>query len=89
MNCYVVTFETHSDESRERVRTQLKTYPHFCPIHKYCWAILTDKKAKDIRNDVAAKLDKGERLFVIRSGTEAAWRNTFGDKNSEWLKENL
>jgi hypothetical protein len=89
MSCYIVTFETASEASRQKVRERLKTFPRFCPVHKYCWAIVTDKKAAEVRDYVGEVLQQGERIFVIRSGTEAAWRNSYGVKNNEWLKKNL
>jgi hypothetical protein len=89
MTCYIVTFEPLSEASCLKIKQQLKTYPHYCPIHKYCWAIMSDKKSKDIRDDLGKIVQPGERLFVIRSGTEAAWRNSYGEKNNEWLKKNL
>jgi hypothetical protein len=89
MNCYIVSFETKTEASRERVRERLRLYKRYCPIHKYCWAIMSDDAAKSIRDEVAKVMDSGERLFVIRSGTEAAWQNSFGEKNNEWLRKNL
>jgi len=87
--CYIVTFQVASQEAREKLRARLKAYGRFCPIDKNAWAILSDKSAVDIRDDLARDLDSGDRLFVVRSGTEAAWRNPYGPKNSEWLKKNL
>ncbi|HRH95221.1 MAG TPA: hypothetical protein PLB55_04770 [Prosthecobacter sp.] len=89
MTCYIVTFETKSEVSRQRVKDRLKQFGRFCPIHKYCWAILTEQSAKEVRDEVAKSIDTGERIFVIRSGTEAAWKNSFGEKNNAWLKKNL
>lgn len=87
--CYIVTIETASDEVREKVRQRLKAYGIFCPIHKYCWAIVTEQKASEIRDHVAEVMGSADRLFVIRSGTAAAWRNSYGPQNSEWLKKHL
>lgn len=89
MSCYIVTFETHSDASRERVTERLKSLHGYCPIHRYCWAMLTDKTAKELRDAVVEVMQPGERIFVIRSGTEAAWKNSYSEKNNEWLKKNL
>jgi hypothetical protein len=50
---------------------------------------MTDKKATEIRDSLGRVMQSGERVFVIRSGTEAAWRNSYGEKNNEWLKKNL
>jgi len=89
MTCYIVTFQTNSEDSRNRVREALKEYSSYCPIHNYCWAVRTEEKAKEIRDKIKGILETGERVFVIRSGTEAAWFNSYSEKNNKWLKENL
>lgn len=90
MSCYIVTFQAKELETRQRIRAQLKTYPSYCPLHNTCWAIVTDEKAVDVRDALKSLLQAGDRLFVIRSGTEGAWRNVLGSTNSSaWLKKNL
>lgn len=89
MTCYIVTFQTNYAASRTKVTATLKSYSSYCPIHKYCWAILTDESSTQIREKITKVLAPGERVFVIRSGTEASWFNSYGEKNSKWLKENL
>ena len=89
MTCYIVAFQTNSEVSRKKVEEVLKTYGYYCPIHEYCWAIVTDSKATDVRGKVQDVLASGERVFVVRSGTEASWFNSYGEKHDKWLKENL
>ena len=89
MACYIVTFETKSAPSREKVKDALMSYGSYCPVHEYCWAIMTDDKAIQIRDKIKAVMADDDRLFVIRSGTEGAWVNSYGDKNNKWLKKNL
>lgn len=89
MTTYIVTFQTNSEISRSKVVDILKTYTSYCPIHNYCWAIKTDEKATQIRDKFTSILSSTERLFVIRSGTAAAWFNSYGKDNNTWLKENL
>ena len=89
MKSYIVTFQANTDATRNKIRDALKTFESYCPIHKYCWAVITDKTAKDIRDMLSPLLAKDERVFVIRSGTESAWRHSYGTKHNEWLKENL
>jgi hypothetical protein len=89
MTCYIVTFEVKREETRTKVRGLLKTFSGYCPINRTCWAILADGKASDIRDAITDVLESGDRVFVIRSGTEAAWRNAYGEKNNAWLKKNL
>ncbi len=89
LKCYIVTFDVSSDAVRARVHERLKAYGRYCPIHKHCWAILTDQPPTEIRDNLAAVAGPADRIFVIRSGTAAAWRNSYGPKNSDWLKKNL
>lgn len=90
MACYIVAIETSKEETRKNINNKLRNYDGFCPITKYCWAITTkDKKAKDIRDDVSKVSDSNDRIFVIKSGTEAAWKNSYSEKHTAWLKKNL
>jgi hypothetical protein len=89
MTCYIVAFQAESEATRGKVREVLKSYGTFCPINNTCWAIVTDTSAKDVRDKISNVLDSGDRVFVVRSGTEAAWRNAIGVKNTEWLKKHL
>ena len=61
----------------------------YCPIHKYCWAIRTTDKSAAVADKIKTVLSSVESVFVIRSGMEAAWVNSYGLKNDAWLKENL
>ena len=89
MRCYIVTFETESTESRNQIVDTLKSYGTYCPVNLSCWAIKTDESATQIRDRLMQILDKNERAFVIRSGTEAAWFNSYGAKHDGWMKEHL
>jgi len=90
MSCYIVSFQGKELETRQKIRAHLKTFPSYCALNNTCWAVVTDLKAKEIRDQVAALLQPGDRLFVVRSGTEGAWRNVLGSSSSsDWLKRNL
>lgn len=67
----------------------MKTLGGYCPINTNCWAIISDKTPVEVHNSLKAALQPSDRLFVIRSGTAAAWSNAFGEVNSEWLKKHL
>ena len=89
MRCYIVTFDTKSEETLKLIKDSLKSYTIYCPINRFCWAIKTDESAIKIRDKLMDLLDKNGQVFVVRSGTEAAWFNSFGDKHDKWLKDNL
>ena len=86
---YIVTFEVNSQQTDNQLRALLKTYSAYCPIHPNCWAVITDKKAAEVRDHLMGVLKSGDYLFVIRSGTEAAWNTTYNTENSQWLQKNL
>lgn len=88
MTTYIVTFQPANELERTRVREVLKGFPGYCPIHRYCWAIRSDKSAAEVR-DTITKSVPSLKIFVIRSGVAAAWRGAPGEQNNEWLKKNL
>lgn len=90
MKCYIVTFDVADVAVQQKVRERLKTtYGQWCPVHAHCWAIMSDQKAVQIRDHLTELLGPQDRLFVVRSGVEAAWRNSYGSRNNKWLKKYL
>lgn len=89
MACYIVTFELTESSRLPALKEALKSFAGYCPLNATSWAILSDKKASEVRDQLMTVLGAGDRLFVIRSGSEGAWRNSYGEKNNEWLKKNL
>lgn len=71
----------------EELYEAIKEYGTWSHITESTWGIVTDEKAADIRDYLGQFLPKGSRLFVLKSGTEAAWRNVIC--RSEWLKKHL
>jgi hypothetical protein len=89
MNCYIVSFQATLRSTGDALRERMKAYRAYCPINATCWALMSDKKAAEIRDDLKVALGNGDRIFVIRSGTEAAWLNAISQKHSDWLQKNL
>ena len=89
MTCYIVAFEVAANENKTKLKTALKAYGTFCPINNNCWAIVTNQTAAQVRDNLMQNIPDTDKIFVIKSGVEAAWRNVFGTKNSDWLKEKL
>jgi hypothetical protein len=85
----LVVFELKGDVGRPALVTALKTYPGYCPITEHAWAILSDKTPKETLDHLQQSVPAPSRLFVVRSGTAAAWTNSFGTLNDAWLKKNL
>lgn len=89
MSTYIISFDIIDATKKAAFKEKMKSYGTYCPINANCWAIVTDKKATEIRDFLKTGLVNPDRIFVIRSGTEAAWTNAFADANSEWLKKRL
>lgn len=89
MTTYIVTYDLRKPgRNYEPVYDYLKTFTRWGKITESCWAVVTTTKtAVNIRDDLNRLTDTNDRIFVIKSGVEAAWRNTKCD--SEWLKTNL
>ncbi len=82
-------FETKEPSRLAGLKGSLKSFSRFCPLTPHSWAIVSELKAKEVRDQLIDFLGSGDQLFVFRSGTEAAWRNSYGDKHNKWLKKNL
>lgn len=86
MQCYIISFQTSLSDKTELENT-IKSYGTWAKITPTTWAVVSDKTAKDIRDHILSNLTQGDRLMVVRSGTEAAWSNAIA--SNDWLKKNL
>lgn len=84
---FIVTFQVKELENRKRIREALKEYPSFCPLSNSSWAINTTESAAEVRDKLKTSLEEGDRLYVISTGGEAAWRNAISKTHSDWLKK--
>ena len=89
MTTYIVTFEVSDASRKDVLKEKLRTYGTFCPIHDNCWAIVSDQTPVQIRDFLSGALSESDRIFVIRSGIYSAWKNSYGKKHDEWLKDKL
>ena len=89
MTTYIVTFEVTNPSKKKALKEKFQKYSGYCAIHDNCWAVISDQSAVQIRDSLNKDLSESDRIFVIRSGVEAAWTNPYSTNNSEWLKERL
>jgi hypothetical protein len=88
-SAYIVSFELATPTAVTALLEGIKSYGFYCPINSTCWAIKTDHSAVTILNRLSALVGANDRIFVIRSGTEAAWHNSYGAKHDSWLQAQL
>lgn len=83
---YIISYDFKGDDY-EPLYNAIKSYKVWAHINESTWAVVSTEKAADIRDYLGEYLPKGSRLFVIKSGMAAAWRNVIC--SNEWLKKNL
>ncbi len=90
MTTYIVTFDIKDKSRLNKIKNHLREEKSgICPIHENAYAIRDTKSASEIVDELAAFMTNGDRVFVIRTGTAAAWRNSYGEENTNWLKKYL
>ena len=89
MICYIATFEVANAQNKNALKERLKAYEVYCPINDNSWAVVTNQTAVQVRDNLMAVIETTDKIFVIKSGVEAAWRNVYSEENSDWLKERL
>ena len=86
MNTYIVTYDLRKSRDYESLYKAIKSYK-WAYVLESVWCIVTSDSAKDIRDYLKGFMDNDDGLFVIKSGTEAAWSNV--ECSNAWLKDNL
>jgi len=81
---YIITYDLAAGGDYEELINQIKSYKRWAHITLSTWAVNSDKSATEIRDELDALMPDGSRVFVIRSGGAAAWRNVICRR--EWLK---
>jgi len=88
MATYIVSYDLlKPGQNYERLYDAIKSYTRWARVNESLWAVVTTNTAVQIRDNLSKYIDANDRIFVVKSGVEAAWRNSIC--KSEWLKENL
>ena len=83
---YIITFEV-SPQYLDGLISAIKSYGTWARITSNTWAVTTTGNAISVRNYLRGFITNEDRIFVIKSGYEAAWWNVHS--TSDWLKKNL
>jgi len=90
LSAYLIAYDLRGDADSSRyeaLQEAIKAYGTWAHVTESCWIIVTEEKAKEVRDGLAQWVTPGDRLFVLKSASVAAWRNVIC--RSEWLKENI
>lgn len=84
MQTYIVSYDMAWRGDYNALHEAIQSYSACTPITESTWAVLTEYSAEMIRDHLSEYLPDGSRLFVVRSGDEAAWQ--YLNSSSEWLE---
>lgn len=89
MPCYIVTYDLSdgSPEDYDNLISIIKSFGTWARITESTWAVVSKLKATEVRGLLRAVMKSQDRLFVIKSGVEAAWQNT--RCQNDWLRKHL
>ena len=84
---YIVIYQLGENSDRNSIIKYLKSFNGWARISDNSFAVSSTIKAKEIRDELLKYKGDDGRIFVIKSGVEAAWSNTRG--RNQWFKDNL
>jgi len=84
---FLISFEVPTGTDLTKFYDALKKDKTWARITEHTWAIISEERAREVRDRLIAYLPSNSRLLVIKSGSVSAWRNVIC--SSEWLKKNL
>jgi len=88
VSTYIITYDLRvPGRSYQPLHDRIRQYPNWAKITESNWVVVTTWTAVQIRDDLARYVDQNDRIFVVKSGKEAAWQNAICD--NEWLRTNL
>lgn len=87
MNCYIISYELNGKRDYAPLYEAIKSYGTWAHITETTWAVVSVKAHTEIRDHLIRYLDQTDRIFVVKSGSAAAWNNVLC--KNEWLKEHL
>jgi hypothetical protein len=88
MNTYIISYDLDSPGQKyEAIANAIKSCGNWAKINLSVWAVVTNMTAVQVRDHLWRVMDANDRLFVVKSGHEAAWMRALC--NDDWLKENL
>lgn len=67
--CYIISCDIAAGSDYDALRDAIKKYRAWAHITKSTWAVVTDKNATEITEDLWRHIE-GSRLFVVKSDVQ-------------------
>lgn len=88
MACYIISYDLRqAGRDYNPLIQAIKAYGTWAHINESVWAIVTAQSAVQVRDNLMNHVHANDRIFVVKSGVEAAWKNVLCE--ASWLKEHL
>lgn len=88
MNCYIISYDLRNGGNYTSLHSAIKEYGTWAKITESTWAVVSrNSSAEAIRDNLLSFMDNDDRLFVIKSGGEAAWKGVI--TKNEWLQKHI
>jgi hypothetical protein len=87
MPTFFITYDLIGGDSSdyEELYKAIKAYGTWARVTESTWAVVTDEDASTVRSDLMQHMHEDDRLFVLKSGSAAAWHNV--RCRTAWLKK--
>ena len=87
-HCYIIIYDLRAPgRDYNSLYEAIKAYGTWGKISESAWAIVTTEDSVTVRDYLLRYMDSNDRLMVIKSGQEAAWKNAIA--KNDWLQLNL
>ena len=88
MATYIISYDLEQPgRNYDALYERIKSYGTWAHIVESTWAVVTDQTAVQVRDYLRGAMDNNDRIFVVKSGVEAAWYRVRCEDS--WLKEHL
>ncbi|MBL0162085.1 MAG: hypothetical protein IPP82_00165 [Xanthomonadales bacterium] len=88
MKLYQIDYDLRKKRDYASLYERIRSYGTYCRALESTWIINTHQTAVQIRDHLAAAMDKDDGLLVTLMAGEAAWIG-LGSEISNWLKQQL
>ncbi|MCK4739199.1 MAG: CRISPR-associated endonuclease Cas2 [Deltaproteobacteria bacterium] len=87
MSCYIISYDLRNQRDYQSLHDAIKGLGKWAKILESVWAVVSNKSAAKIKEELLKVMDNDDRVFIVKSGVESSWKNVIC--KSSWLQDNL